>query len=322
MRIRKRPCRAGRGNVRAAWHDYRNRAIYHITLKKLPLAPRFCEIIGDCRQKGDPKNGPRAFNSPVGKCVKEVLRVIPTFEPAARILQYAVMPDHLHFVLDVGRNSAHALGEIIVAYKIEVKNRIRAIQTDDNSSPLVFEEGYNDQIITARRSLDVVIRYVRDNPWRLAVRKQNPEIFRRMNRIKINGIEMEAYGNLSLLRNPFKEPVLYHRRYSYDVWAKWVSFYNYTAANGGVLVSAAIHPNEKAVMNTNADNGAKCIRITNRPFDERFKPAGKEFDLCAEGRLLILHPLSLPRTDSSASISRQCALAMNRIAETIGRLNL
>lgn len=39
------------------------------------------------------------------------------------------------------------------------------------------------------------------------------------------------------------------------------------------------------------DNGGCLIYITYKPFPEKFKPAGKMFELCAEGRLLII---SLP----------------------------
>lgn len=37
------------GNTRAPWHDYTQRQIYHITLKKHPDAPYFGRIAGDWR---------------------------------------------------------------------------------------------------------------------------------------------------------------------------------------------------------------------------------------------------------------------------------
>lgn len=37
------------------------------------------------------------------------------------------------------------------------------------------------------------------------------------------------------------------------------------------------------------DNGGSLIYLTYKPFPEKFKPQGKMFDLCAEGRLLIVY---------------------------------
>ena len=75
----------------------------------------------------------------------------------------------------------------------------------------IFAKGFNDQILKPTRSLDMLYGYLRDNPRRLAVRREHPEYFRRVNRLKIGDKTYQAYGNIQLLDCPFKEAVVIHR---------------------------------------------------------------------------------------------------------------
>lgn len=313
-RIRQRPRHAGRGNRRAAWHDYHAPCVYLVTLKKVSAAPRFCAVVGDYRHKDDAALGPRPAYSDTGRVVRDALRSISLLTPRARLLQYAVMPDHLHMVLHITERTDESLGDIIVAYKMEVRNRLRVA---DMACDIVFEEGFNDQILTPERSLGTVIRYVRDNPYRLAVRQSCPELFRHVTRLCIGGTDMEAYGNLELLYTPFKDAVVYHRGYSGVEWQRLLDRWEYLTANGGVLVSAAIHPAERDAIGDNASRGGAVIRICGEPFGERYAPRGEAFATCAAGQLLQLHPLGLPYQRTDGRMSRNLALRLNAIAEMV-----
>ena len=55
---------------------------------------------------------------------------------------------------------------------------------------------------------------------------------------------------------------------------------------GGVLVSAAVHPREKAVMREAKALGYRTIDLCENGFPPLYKPMGEAFDACAEGRLL------------------------------------
>ena len=78
------------------------------------------------------------------------------------------------------------------------------------------------------------------------------------------------------------------------------------------------------------------IQLTSLPFSDFYKPMGELFDLCAEGRLLLLSPLSLsaspdkvkpsaympraqqnPYWQTQRRISRAECVTLNTIAETI-----
>ena len=93
--------------------------------------------------------------------------------------------------------------------------------------------------------------------------------------------------------------------------ARWI----YIAANGGVLVSPFISEAEKAIRNEAIENGGRIILLSKISFGERYKPSGAEFDLCAEGRLLILTPWQGQQL--SRNITREQALFLNELSQKI-----
>ena len=60
--------------------------------------------------------------------------------------------------------------------------------------------------------------------------------------------------------------------------------------NGAIPISPAIHYAEKKIFNTAIEMGSAVIKLIDKGFGERYKPQGKDFDLCVEGRLLLLTP--------------------------------
>lgn len=104
-----------------------------------------------------------------------------------------------------------------------------------------------------------------------------------------------------------------HRRDDAATRERNLALWRYTAINGGVLVSPFISADERAVRDSADNLGGKLIHITNRPFAGRDKPAGRDFELCEQGRLLILAPL----TGISGTLTRAHCLEMNRCAALI-----
>lgn len=265
---------------RAKWHDYTSRCIYMITICKDPQCAAFGELKGDCRLRAGQPGSSYIKASPVGMAIKEALRRFSELTPQARILQYALMPDHLHFLLFIQEPTTEILGRIIGRFEVAV-DRLAGVDR-------VFAKGFNDQILKTSRSLDILYRYIRENPWRLAVRRAFPERFRRVNRLRIGEREYQAYGNLQLLDNPFKEQVVVHR--AEDEATRWRhrEEWLHSAANGGVLVSPFISGAEKDIRREAEELDGRLILITNPPFEERYKPTGRDFELCERGRMLII----------------------------------
>lgn len=282
-------------------HDYQSRCIYHITLKKAKGVPPFGSLCGDSKAAG-------VIRSPLGAMIERHIRRIPLMDPLLRPLQYCIMPDHVHLLLFVtGRIELH-LGNYIGKFKIAIHQEYREATGSDDS---IFEKDFYDCILYNSRSLDSLYKYIRDNPRRLAVRREHPEFFRRVNRLKIGDKEYQAYGNFQLLGCPFKEPVAVHRADTAEKRAADHDLWLYTAANGGVLVSPFISPAEKAIRDEADEAGGRFILITNKPFPERYKPSGREFELCEAGRMLIVS------AGIEEELTRGACLEMNALAEEI-----
>ncbi len=124
----------------------------------------------------------------------------------------------------------------------------------------------------------------------------------------IGETQCQLYGNHHLLDNPFKEQVIVHRADTAEQFERNKEKWLYTAANGGILVSPFISRREKEIRREAEELGGRFILIANRPFGDREKPVGKDFGLCAEGRLLIIAP------QSPLDFSRSACLQMNTLA--------
>ena len=276
-----------------------------VTLSKRRDVPAFGRIEGNSHLPFGAPGACRIELSPLGRIVRNCIFDISLLEPSMKLLQYAMMPDHVHVLVFVQQPVAKPLGHTIARLKIKINAQ--------NGGNAVFEEGFNARFPHPGRSLEVLYRYLRDNPRRLAVRREHPDFFRRISGIAVAGHVCRAYGNLQLLDNPFKEQVVVHRADSASELERKRTQWLHAAANGGVLVSPFISPAEKAVRREAEVAGARIILITNEPMHERFKPTGADFDRCEQGRLLIV---SMPGGDAK-TVTREECLAMNSIAAHI-----
>lgn len=168
-------------------------------------------------------------------------------------------------------------------------------------------------IIKKKQDFEALFRYIRENPHRLAMRRQFPQFFQRVRKLTIFNQEYEAYGNLFLFRNPDKDAVIIRSAFTPEEVAEKTQHWLADASRGTVLVSPFINKVEKSIRSEAEDMGAKVILITHEAFGERFKPAAHDFNLCSQGHLLIISlgmPLNTP-------ISRKVCVEMNKLATTI-----
>lgn len=244
----------------------------------------------------------------MGKIIEKNLRNFYALNPSIRLLQYCIMPDHVHLLIFVTSHIELHLGKYISKLKILIYQEYREITGCEDS---VFEEDFYDCILYRNRTLDTLYRYLRDNPRRLAVRRAHPEFFRRVNKLKIGEKYYQAYGNFQLLECPFKEQVVVHRADTPEVRERNRQGWLYAAANGGLLVSPFISQAEKAIRTEADEAGGRFIYITNQPLAERYKPSGRDFELCESGRMLIVS------ANIDGDLNRTACLAMNSLAESI-----
>lgn len=294
---------------RAFHHDYRRKCTYHITIKKHPDMPPFGFLAGKL---------PSVYisRSALGQVIVRNIAAIPLLNPNLKVLQYIVMPDHIHFLLKVCDTLDLHLGNYIGMFKVNIFQDYAA-QTGVRHP--VFEDDFYDCILYPSRSLDAIFQYIRDNPRRLAERRENPGFFQRVNDLVIDGHHCQAYGNIQLLANPFKDQVVVHRADTPEQRENHRQQWLYTSANGGVLVSPFISPAEKAIREEAEAADGRFILLTGEPFGERYKPSGHLFELCCAGRLLVLSGASLTGPVGRNLTRPQC-LALNSLAAAVAAM--
>ena len=282
-------------------HDYRSRCIYHITISKAASCPVFSYISGT-------SSAPLVTRSTIGEIIEQQILNFPKLCPSLQILQYVIMPDHIHFAIFARNYLPRAIGSYIGMMKVKTGQIIREIFPAIKD---VFTPDFHDRYLRPFHSLETIITYIIENPKRLLERKENPGFFQRINNIEIKGSYWQAYGNIQLLYNPFKGPVVIHRADSESMKAAKYNRWKHISENGGVLVSPFISPAEKEVRRQCENANGKIILLTNKPLSEREKPAAHDFERCSQGHLLILAP------QTPIPSGRETFLYLNSIADSI-----
>lgn len=298
-------------------HDYKGVCSYHIIFHKSEVTPLFGEL------RIDPSKTPKddgyafIFYSPLGHIILKEIYDIHVHQPLIVVTQYKVMPDHVHILIRVMARIPYHIGFYLGQFMSAVTRRWRFYNGDNPAIPNVFKENYTDRPIYNNDRYKIAKKYIKDNPYRLAMRKVHPEFFRRVRSLSIDGVPHQAYGNLFHLRNPFMTQVIVHRanteRQNEEQFALWREEIH----KGGVLVSPFIASLEKKIRKEMVENGGRIIQIQKDPFGEKFKPAGADFELCCNGQLLIIAPME----SMGKEISRQICKDMNKIAEEIAKGN-
>ena len=303
---------------RSFHHDYHNPFIYHIILKKRKDCENFGSVTGDARIPYGNPGCASIKESLLGSIIAKMVLRLPYDYPILKLHQFCVMPDHLHLLLQVKFRSDRHLDFYIDHLKERIAKRFSTETGESIGVDDIFEKGYCDKPLYDDRSLDGWYRYIRENPHRLAMRKQYPRFFQRTRNLRIGDHECETYGNLFLLRNPDKAAVKVSRKFSEDEKQMKRKLWLESASRGTILVSPFISPLEKNIREETEQLGAKIILITHESFPERFKPALHDFELCSKGSLLIIS-IALPK---KTKLTRSICERMNALALTISKMQI
>lgn len=333
---------------RSYFCKYKERGIYLFTFCIEGRKP----LLGTL--KGSSANDAYVQPSTLGEEVIRLLLDIPQFQQLKaaeisrtrgcdikreiQILAYQLMPDHLHVVLFVKREMDISIGEVLRGFMIACTKACYTLgihaENETKKKPL-WEKGYHDRKLTARNQLQSMIDYVHENPRRLFLKRQNADLFTMKPAISIAGYDFDAIGNMQLLDKPLVS-VHVRSRFSTDERKAYMNTCILEARKGKILVGAFISEYEKQVRAVAIHEGWPIIQLSSRPFSAFYKPEGELFELCAEGRLLLLYPHSLsapsqnvkpsaymPRAQQNSywqtqrRISRAECVALNTIAENI-----
>ena len=329
---------------RLSSHDYQAVGTYMLTLVVDGRLPLFGRLLGDGFAPVGSADVARVELSELGEAVRDVeIRKLSRYYPMVEVWKLCIMPDHLHLIVRVKEPlpKGRHLGHVVSGFKSGCSRAWWALQDAVSPCgepqgtrvspvpaapvpvgspsgipvrrPVLFEKGYCDKVLLRDGQLDNWKRYLDDNPRRLAVKRQCPELFTVLHQVKIAGFTCQMVGNRFLLDIPDKAAVIVHRAYTdadFDHYRQqWLAL----GEAGGVLISAAISPREKVVVREAMNRGYRIILLRENGFPPLYKPSGEAFDACSEGRLLQISPW--PHHTAHILISREQCLQLNRLAE-------
>ena len=351
---------------RAKWMDYRSPSIQLLTMVTSDRLPLLGELQGQhiALTPLGQKVAEEIERIPTYKGASSI-----------EIYNYVIMPDHIHILLRIHDRLPKHLGQYIRWFKLQCSDAYQALaashpalaathtsarpaltaipasarpalaaipasipsasHTPTSNTPCLFAKEYHDRILTGKNQLTHMVRYIQDNPRRLALKRANPDLFRIRQNAIIGNIPCSTLGNMFLAEYPQRQVLQCSRRLTAEQIAALKEECLAAAANGTVHITAAISEGEKLISRALREAGYPLIILLERGFPEPdsphyryFKPQGIYFEACAAGKLLLVEPSAeiLERPDIASrviaktgniphSTQRYRFVAMNIIAE-------
>ena len=301
--------------------------IYHVTLTIPSREPLLGELLIPNK---DPKQA-WVKRTELGEQIVHTIFHIQDIHPEVRLLQFCIMPDHIHVVLYVTRAMKKGIKTVVrgwwqgakKVYALSVApNTIR----DNQQSPsTIFSEMPFIRPMSRHGQLDTMYHYIRMNPQRLATKRLMPDLFWVQDNIQIAGRIYKGVGCADLLQRAHYMPV--HVRWTMMDEAAhgddkrlrdYMNSCILAARQGAVMVSPFISEYEQAVMDVLLKEGLPFIYIADNGFRDYYKPQDSLFDAVARKQVLILSPWDYD--PKMTRVSRDRCVQMNAMAEEIANI--
>ena len=329
----KVPSMKRRSNI----NNYYGRHIYMVTMAVEGRHPLLGTLTGSSAVVDGQMGAPCIVPSALGQEVIRCWELIPEFHQEVRLLAFQLMPDHLHGILFVQETMEEHLGQVISGFKAGCNKAYRRLvmveavpqqtgkempqqtlmgsasaydvasplplpsehrlKKDDRSHGLLFERGYNDLISKSYDMLPHLTAYLRDNPRRLAIRREHPDLFRLHRRTEVCGLLFTSMGNHFLLDWPERQLVEMSREASVGLIEDRLQAVLAAAHNGAVTYTAAISKGEQKIARAVREQGFPLVVLLNdgfpaegSPHERFYKPGGVYFEACSKGKLLLMEP--------------------------------
>ena len=331
---------------RAKWMDYRSPSIQLLTMVTSDRLPLLGELQGQhiALTPLGQKVAEEIERIPTYKGASSI-----------EIYNYVIMPDHIHILLRIHDRLPKHLGQYIRWFKLQCSDAYQAhtsacsalaathtsaysalaavhtsarsalaavpasipsaSHTPASNTPCLFAKEYHDRILTGKNQLTHMVRYIQDNPRRLALKRANRDLFRIRQNVTIGNIPCTTLGNMFLAEYPQRQVLQCSRRLTPDQITALKEECLAAASNGTVFITAAISDGEKLISRALREAGYPLIILLEQGFPEPdsphyryFKPQGVYFEACAAGKLLLVEP--------SAEVVEHPDIASRVIAKT------
>ena len=288
-------------------NNYHGRCIYMITLCTEGRLPLLGTLDGNSAETAVVQ--PSQLGQEVLRCWNNIpalqkqfaqdksLRTGMSCQRDISLIACQLMPDHFHGILFVHNEMDVSVGDVVRGFMVgctKVYNTLK--KTTENPKPL-WEKGYHDRILNEKGQLQRMVDYVRDNPRRLWIKTQHPDLFRIHRQTEVRGLAFTSLGNHFLLDWPERQLIEVSRSTSDEQLQQLLQAALVAAQNGAITYTAAISKGEQLIARTLREQGFPLVILLsngfpteNSPTAKYYKPGGTYFEACAAGRLLLLEP--------------------------------
>lgn len=197
-------------------NDYTARRMYMLTMVTEGRKQLFGKVVGRSEAIEPSAEAPHIELSPLGEAVEQIWQTIGSHHPEVKVVALQMMPDHLHAILFVKTQMEKPLGKVLLGVKQACNQAFREVMPVEfvavaqqhakqkRENGLLFAKGFNDQILLRDGQLERWLNYLKDNPRRLLIKRENPNLFRVQRGLEYGGISFSAIGNRFLLEHPIK----------------------------------------------------------------------------------------------------------------------
>lgn len=325
---------------RSPGNNYRNPGFYHITINVYDRKNQSLgRITGDAQYPDGHPDGPKVELTAIGKMVEYELRhSITQHYPVIEIQDYVVMPEHLHFIVNVknsliSKNGRQVhLGQVMAGFKAgcnrhywEMTGQLETQRAYIHANPRnrLLRMNNPTTLKPQRKSIDTLVTpnalrgyLIREH----ALHQENTQMWQAIaGRLLTdnNHIVCDSYGNLQLSDNQLL-PVVCHRK-DKTSFAQQKQACLKAASNNAVLVSPRIAKGEQEIIDEAMAQGHPVILIADNGFPEIYHPSEARLQQCVANRLLLLTPWVYCYSPANEDITVAWCKAMNCFAQALCR---
>jgi putative transposase len=152
-----------RRSIRLRNYDYSQCGRYFVTIC---IQNREC-LLGSISQG-------HFLASESGKVVQQSLKALQQNHPETTIESWVVMPNHIHFILEIHQQTDVALGELVRQFKYTTTKQINALRNSPGTK--IWQRNYYENIIRTDRGHQIIRDYIQQNPIRWEIDQLHPQI--------------------------------------------------------------------------------------------------------------------------------------------------
>ncbi len=147
-----------RKHTRLKEYDYRTSGIYFITICTHNRNQILSNIV--CSEEND--NIAEVVLTPYGEIAEEQLLLLEERYSNLSIVQYVIMPDHIHVIIWLSSGDNITIANIIGTYKSLTTRFCKALHPLNK----IFQTSYYDHIIRNDCDYNEISKYISENPMR------------------------------------------------------------------------------------------------------------------------------------------------------------